>query len=43
MDSVSVEIFEFAFRSGIDLGVTMLPGVAVIVVLVITAKLTRSL
>lgn len=43
MDSVSIEIYDFAFRSGIDLGATILPGVAVIAVLVITAKLARGL
>lgn len=43
MDSMSVEIFGLAFNSGAELGITIVLGVAVIVVLVVTAKLIRSM
>lgn len=43
MDSTSVAIFGFAFTSGVELGSLILKGLSVIVVLVVTAKLVRSM
>ncbi len=43
MDSTSVAIFEVAFNSGVELGTTLVLGLAVIAVLVVTAKLSRSI
>ena len=43
MDSTQVEIFSVAFHSGISLGSSLVEGLAVIVVLVVAAKLIRSM
>ena len=43
MDSTSIAIFEWAFRSGTELGSGLVIGLSVIAVLVITAKLSRTL
>ena len=43
MDSTEVEIFSVAFNSGVDLGSKLVLGVAIIAVLVVTAKLIRSM
>lgn len=39
MDSTSIEIFEYAFDSGLELGTKIIIGVAVIAILIVAGKL----
>lgn len=43
MDSTGVEIFGYAFSSGAELGSNIVAGMALVAVLVVTAKLIRSI